>query len=352
MDSSSFATPVVLVTGGAGFLGINLIRFLLQRGCRVRSLDIAPFTYPERSHIEVIDGDIRNPQTVDQAMAGVNVVVHCAAALPLYAPVDIFSTDVEGTRCLFTAATQKGVDRFVYISSTAVYGVPDHHPLYETDSLHGVGPYGQAKVAAEKIAEEFRHQGLCVPIIRPKSFIGPERLGVFALLFDWASDGHGFPLLGNGKNRYQLLDVADLCAAIWLTITKDRLVVNDTFNIGATQFATMRQDYQAVLNHAGYGKKIRCLPAGPAIAILKVLEKLRLSPLYAWVYETASHDSFVATDKAEKLLGWQPQYSNQAALIRNYDWYVSHRQEFSGQTGVSHRLPWQQGILSFAKHFF
>ena len=344
--------PFVLVTGGAGFLGINLIRFLLQRGMRVRSLDVAPFTYPERSQIEVVDGDIRHPETVDRAMDGVTIVVHCAAALPLYAPHDIFSTDIDGTRLLLETAQRRSIERFVYISSTAVYGIPDHHPLTEDDPLQGVGPYGQAKVAAEQIAVSFRQSGLCVPIIRPKSFIGPERLGVFALLFDWASDGHGFPLLGNGKNRYQLLDVEDLCTAIWLTMTKDQLVVNDTFNIGATKFATMREDYQAVLDHAGYGKKIRCLPAGPAIAILKVLETLHLSPLYAWVYETASRDSYVATDKAERKLNWHPQYSNQAALIRNYDWYLAHRQEFVGQAGVSHRVPWRQGILSFAKHLF
>ena len=63
---------------------------------------------------------------------------------------------------------------------------------------------------------------MCVPIIRPKSFIGPERLGVFDLLYDWAKDGHGFPMIGNGKNRYQLLDVEDLCDAIYLCATMDR----------------------------------------------------------------------------------------------------------------------------------
>ncbi len=105
------------------------------------------------------------------------------------------------------------------ISSTAVYGIPDHHPLLEDDELVGVGPYGRAKIAAETECLQFRAKGLCVPIIRPKSFVGPERLGVFALFYDWAQTGHGFPMIGNGKNRYQLLDVEDLCEAIWLTMT-------------------------------------------------------------------------------------------------------------------------------------
>jgi nucleoside-diphosphate-sugar epimerase len=79
-------------------------------------------------------------------MHGVDQVVHCAAALPLYDPKDIFTTDVEGTRTLLEAAQRQGVQRFIHISSTAVYGVPDHHPLYEGDRLDGVGPYGQAKI--------------------------------------------------------------------------------------------------------------------------------------------------------------------------------------------------------------
>src|SRR5690606_29619263 len=87
-----------LVTGGAGFLGINLVRYLLARGHRVTSLDIAEFDYPERSHAQVttIKGDIRDRAAVDRAMQGVDIVVHCAAALPLYSREDIFSTDVDG----------------------------------------------------------------------------------------------------------------------------------------------------------------------------------------------------------------------------------------------------------------
>jgi nucleoside-diphosphate-sugar epimerase len=133
-----------------------------------------------------------------------------------------------------------------------------------------------------------------VPIIRPKSFVGPERLGVFALLYDWAKDGKNFPMIGSGNNRYQLLDVEDLCEAIYLCATLDRDRVNDTFNIGAKEFTTMREDYQAVLDAAGFGKKIIPFPAAPVIWALRILEALHLSPLYKWVYETAATDSFVS----------------------------------------------------------
>src|SRR5918993_651256 len=165
----------VLITGGAGFLGVNLARHLIIRG------------------------DIRNKAVVDRAVKGADFVVHTAAALPLYSPEDIYTTDVEGTRNVLDASLRHGVKRFVHVSSTAVYGIPDHHPLYETDRLEGVGPYGQAKIQAEMICLEYRAKGLTVPIIRPKSFVGPERLGVFALLYDWAYTGHNFPMIGTGN---------------------------------------------------------------------------------------------------------------------------------------------------------
>ena len=342
----------ILVTGGAGFLGINLIRHLLKNGHEIVSLDIADFDYPEKEIITEIKGDIRDRDTVRKALENVDTVVHTAMALPLYEPEEIISTGIDGTKILLEESLNNKIERFIHISSTAVYGIPDHHPLYETDQLDGVGPYGIAKVEEEKMCVEFRKKGMVIPIIRPKSFIGPERLGVFALLYDWAYTGHGFPMIGSGNNKYQLLDVEDLCDAINSCIVLDKNDVNNTFNIGAKEYTTMREDYQAVLDFAGYNKKIKGLPEVPIIWTLRLLETLKLSPLYKWVYETASKDSFVSIDKAEKLLKYKPKFSNKDALIRNYKWYVDNLNSFQNQSGVSHRVPWKQGILSIAKKFF
>lgn len=338
------------ITGGSGFLGINLVRYLLGHGHTVVSYDIAPFEYADcKDKIREVVGDVRDIKTLTEAMKGAEVVVHAAAALPLYSEADIYSTDVTGTKNVLEAAKSCGVARVVYISSTAVYGVPDHHPLYETDPMVGVGPYGKAKVEAEQVCLKYRQEGMCIPIIRPKSFVGPERLGVFALFYDWAKDGCSFPMIGNGRNKYQLLDVDDLCDAIYACSTGHENKVNDTFNIGAKEFETMREDYQAVLDEAGHGKHIIGTPANLIILILRVMEFFRLSPLYKWVYETAGKDSFVSIEKAENVLGYKPKYSNKQALIRNYHWYLKHLGDFEGKSGVSHRVPWRQGILGVFK---
>ncbi len=342
-----------LVTGGAGFLGINLVRYLLAKGQAVTSLDVADFDYPDaRDKIRIVRGDIRNVGDVRRAMEGVDVVVHAAAALPLYKPSDIFSTDIDGTRVVLDEAVRANVRRFIHISSTAVYGVPDHHPLLESDQLHGVGPYGEAKVAAEALCAQYRANGLCLSIIRPKSFIGPERLGVFAMLYEWASDGRNFPILGSGNNLYQYLDVEDLCEAIWLCATLPEEQVNDTFNIGAERYGTPRTDFQAVLDKAGFGKRVVSIPERPAIMALRLLEALHLSPLYKWIYETAGKESFVSIEKAKTKLGYAPKYSNVDALLRNYHWYLEHKAEFHSKGGVTHRTPWAQGALRVCKVFF
>jgi len=343
------------ITGGAGFFGINLTRFLLEKSHRVISFDISPeYDYHEKNDSRVIvkKGDIRDIEAVRAAIKGCDIVVHTAAALPLYSEEDIRTTDIDGTRNVLQTAFDARIKRVIQISSTAVYGISDHHPLVETDKLIGIGPYGIAKIEAEKVCEEFRRKGMIVPILRPKSFIGPERLGVFALFYDWASTSHGFPMIGSGHNRYQLLDVYDLCEATYLCAELPPEKVNDTFNIGAEKFTTMKEDYQAVLDYAGFGKKIRGFPATPVIWALRLLEALHLSPLYKWVYETASKDSFVSIEKAKNILGFKPRYSNKEALIRNYQWYLNNRDSFANTSGVSHRVPWKQGILRFVKLFF
>lgn len=291
-------------------------------------------------------------KALDKAMDGIDIVVHCAAALPLYTAEQIYSIDIDGTRNVLEAAKKHSIDRVVHISSTAVYGIKTKNPTSEDDPLVGIGPYGKAKIESEEVGEEYRKKGMCVPILRPKSFIGPERLGVFALLYDWAKEGCNFPMVGSGKNEYQLLDVEDLCDAIYLCMTLPANKANDTFNVGAKEFTTMKEDYQVVLDKAGFGKKIIGFPAMPMVLTLRLLELMHLSPIYKWVYETAYRDSVVTIDKAEKQLGFKPKFSNKDALLRNYAWYLKNEEYFKNTSGVSHRVPWKQGILSVAKLFF
>ena len=338
------------ITGGAGFLGLHLSRRLLADGHQVRSLDTAPLDDTGlEATVDEQRGDIRDPAAVARLVAGADVVVHAAAALPIQAKREsIFSVNVTGTENVVAAVRAAGVRRVVLISSTAVYGVPKVHPLFEDFPVVGVGWYGESKIQAEQVVRQAT--GVETAIVRPKTFLGPERLGVFEILFDWIREGRRIPILGSGHNRYQLLAVSDLVDAIVLAGERPE-AVGETFNIGARQFGTVRDDLGALIAHAGSGSRLFPFPAKVAEVGLRALELAHLSPLAEWHYKTAHKDSFVDIGKAQRLLGWEPRLSNAQTLIDTYDWYMAHRGEIGG-AGVTHRVPWNQQALGVLKKLF
>ncbi|WP_345780933.1 NAD(P)-dependent oxidoreductase [Halosolutus gelatinilyticus] len=344
----------VIVTGGTGFLGLHACQYFRDRGWDVTAFDLKPFDdEDDTAGIGFVRGDVRDEERVADAIeaADADVIVHSAAALPLWDDDVIREVTVDGTRSVLWAARDHGVDRVVYVSSTAVYGTHDAHPITEKSPLDGVGPYGEAKIEAEKVCEDFRRMGMCVPILRPKTFVGPQRLGVFQILFDWVEDGANVPLVGWGTNQYQLLHVDDLVRAIGLLTDVDADAANETYNVGATEFETMKSDFQAVIDEAGTGKRVIGTPALLAVLALRVLNALDLSPLYPWVYETAHEDSYVSVEKLREL-GWEPEYSNEEALVDTYRWYLENYEERGDRTGRDHRVAWDQGALKLAKFAF
>jgi nucleoside-diphosphate-sugar epimerase len=334
------------ISGGAGFLGLHLARRLLADGHQVRTLDVAPLDDPElEAAVEELQGDVRDRDRVARLVADADIVVHAAAALPIQASRDsIRSVNVTGTEHVLQAGRAAGAKRVVFISSTAVYGVPEKHPIEEDDPLVGVGSYGESKIDAEALC---RVAGVETTIIRPKTFIGPERLGVFEILFDWIREGRRIYILGKGHNRYQLLAVEDLVDAI-VRAADAPDAAGETFNVGATEFGTVRSDLQALIDHAGSTSRLRPVPVKPAEVALRGLELLRVSPLAEWHYKTAHRDSFVDVSKAQRLLGWQPRLSNRDALVETYDWYLANRGRVGG-AGVTHRVPWNQQALGLLK---
>src|SRR5438067_7005162 len=299
------------LSGGAGFLGLHLSRRLLADGHQVRTLDVVPLDDTElEASVEELRGDVRDAESVRTLVDGADVVVHAAAALPIQASrASIRSVNVGGTENVLRAADDAGVRRVVFISSTAVYGVPEKHPIEEEDPLVGAGSYGESKIDAEGLC---RVAAVETTIIRPKTFVGPERLGVFEILFDWIREGRRIYVLGTGHNRYQLLAVEDLVDAVVRAATASE-AARETFNVGATEFGTVREDLGALIAHAGSSSRLRPVPAKPAEVALRALELLHVSPLAEWHYKTAHKDSFVDVSRAQRVLGWQPRYSNREA---------------------------------------
>lgn len=341
----------VLITGGVGFLGLHLAHYFNKHNHQVSLLDIADYNKDEfGDSFAFHQVDVRDKKNLEPILKDQDLVIHAAAALPLWTKKDILTTNIDGTENVLSFSLKHNLPRVIYISSTAVYGVPERHPIYENDPLVGVGSYGESKIEAEKICQKYIKKGLNVTIIRPKTFIGTRRLGVFEILFDWIKDGKKIPVIGNGKNQYQLLDVDDLVDAIYLFSKENHKKYNDTFNIGAKEFTTVEQDLHQLCDYAQSGASVLSTPAKPVKAALSLFDNLGISPLYKWVYDTADKDSFVYLDKIEKTLNWTPKYSNQEALIKAYSWYLENYDSIkSTSPGLTHTAGWKQGILGLVK---
>ncbi|MBI2039965.1 NAD(P)-dependent oxidoreductase [Candidatus Microgenomates bacterium] len=342
----------VVITGGAGFLGLHLTTYLNKKGYALTLLDIQQFNTKEyRGNYKLAHCDVRNKKKLDPLIKGADIVIHAAAALPLWGKEDIYTTNINGTKNVLELTKKHKVRRVIFISSTAVYGIPKKHPIEEEDPRIGVGPYGESKIIAEDLCFQAIEEGMPITVIRPKTFVGTGRLGVFEILFDWIHDGKKIPVIGNGGNRYQLLDVDDLVEVIYLFCRGNKGSYNGVFNIGAEKFGTVKKDLGELFKFAKSGSKVFPTPAWLIKKLLWLFDKLKLSPLYQWVYDTADKDSFVSIEKLKETLNWKPKYSNAQALIKAYDWYLKNYKEIKTHTsGITHTAGWKQGILRLFKY--
>lgn len=341
----------VLITGGTGFLGCYLARYFAKQNFKVTLFDTAPLEAKDLiGKVKVIKGDIRNKKAVENAINGQVYIIHAAAALPIQRTKNnIFSVNVDGTKNVLEAALRHKVKRIIFISSTAVCGVPKNLPETEETPLSPIGYYGESKVIAEKLFREFGEKGLSFNIIRPKSFLGPERLGVFEVWFEAIYSGKRVFILGNGRNKYQLLHVGDVVTAVRKALFSD--IDKEIFTIGAQEFKTWRKDLGEIIKYEKSSSKITSLPVVPSQILLWILEKLNLSPIAAWHYKSLPVDSYVSNEKTKRVLGFTPIYSNKELLVESYLWYKKNRSRLLAKKGKTHRVGWDFRALDLFSRF-
>jgi len=332
-----------LVTGGSGYFGNLLVARLLERGEQVRVFDILDADdRPET--VEFVQGDIRDKQAVNAAVAGADIVHHNVAMVPLAKDIDAFwSVNSSGTLNLLEAARSAGTTKVVYTSSSAVFGVPEQLPVDEYITPRPAEAYGKAKLAGEEMCWRFADEGLDVSIIRPRTIMGHGRLGIMQMLFDWIREGRNVPVFDGGDNKYQFVHADDLAEACILAADRPG---SRAYNIGADRFGTMRQTLAALAKHAGTGSQVKSVPSAPAVAMMKLTSAIGLSPLGAYHSLMYGQDMYFDGSRAHDELGWSARYSNDEMFAESYDWYLEHREEVLAQNNASHhRSPVKQGVL-------
>lgn len=338
----------VLVTGGAGYFGTVLVDRALARGDEVRILDVQrPGPRAEGATVDVVVADVRDRDAVQDACAGIDVVLHNVAQVPLAKDRDLFeSVNVLGTANVLLAARDTGVGKVVHTSSSAIFGIPERNPVTEDTPPRPLEAYGRAKAEAEALCREAAAGGLDVSIVRPRTILGHGRLGIMAILFEFVAEGAPVYVLGSGDNRYQFVHADDLADACLRAGDRPGPA---TYNIGATEFGTMRQLLQALVDHAGTGSSVRSLPVAPARLGMKAASLAGQAPFAPYHWLLYSESLWFDTTKAQQELGWQPVHSNAEALIESYEWFLAHRGQVAGGGGSHHQSPVKLGALRLLK---
>lgn len=339
--------PRILITGGSGYFGCLLRDRLRAAGAEVRIFDLLDVE-DRPADVDLVRGDIRDRESVRRACAGIEVVYHNVAQVPLAKDRALFrSVNCDGTAVLLEAARAAGVRKIVHTSSSAIFGVPLHNPVDETTAPHPREAYGEAKLAAEELIQAaVREHAMDVTIIRPRTILGHGRLGIFQILFDWVMEGRRIPLLGRGDNIYQFVHADDLADACVRAAASPGPAV---FNIGADRFGTMRETVEALCRHADTGSRVYSLPLRPLELAMNATSALGLSPLGPYHALMYGRSLWFDTTRARRELGWQARWSNEEMICESYDWYLGHRQELRGSGSSAHRSPVRQGVLGLLR---
>lgn len=331
-----------IVTGGSGFFGQHLVELLVSKGEAVKGLDVLPPATPVPGATYALT-DVTNPQAVAEELCPNDVLIHNAAVVPLARDKKRFwQVNVEGTKAVLKAAEAVGVKKVIFISSSSVFGVPTTSgPITEETPLAPFEEYGKSKAAAEAVCRSFKDR-LDISIVRPRTIVGPGRMGILALIFDWVARHRPVIVLGQGRNRYQLIAASDLAEAVYRISTSPACKGEDV-NIGTPFFGPLREDLEGFFIKVGSRSRVYGVPGVIARLVLPLLSAVRLVPFVSYQYTVADKDIFFSTEKIERLLNWVPTKSNADMLAEAFLWYKQHPQ--TGKGGSIHSRGVKRGLL-------
>lgn len=328
VDLRSLDGKTLLITGGAGFIGSNLIHFMLKRFSHIKIINLDKLTYAGNlenlrdiendPRYEFIHGDIRDNELVEKLFRKVNGVIHLAAETHVDRSIldagEFVLTDVYGSFVLFEALRKVDIDFFLHVSTDEIYGSRDEGFFTEEDPINPSSPYAASKAGADRLAHAYNvTYGLPILILRPSNNFGPYQYPEkFIPLFTTnALEDQVLPLYGEGTNVRDWLYVEDHCWAIELVIRKG--TIGEVYNVGAN-----------------------CEVQNIAVAY-RILETLkRPRSLIKSVPDRLGHDRRYALDcRKIHALGWEPKHSFEDALSATVTWYRDHPEWWKAIKGKS-----------------
>jgi dTDP-glucose 4,6-dehydratase len=330
----------ILVTGGAGFIGSNFIRYLLktQKDVHIFNLDLLTYAgslenlreLPDLSRYTFVRGDICDRSLVDRLLAEhkINQIIHFAAEThvdrSIVGPAQFIQTNVIGTFTLLEAARQAWlIDKilplsevhFHHVSTDEVYGTlkPEDPAFSETTPYSPNSPYSASKAASDHLVRAYFHTyGLPVTLTNCSNNYGPYQFPekLIPLMILNSIEGRRLPVYGDGRQIRDWLFVEDHCEAIWLVATRGRC--GETYNVGGNNQPTNLEIIHEICQLLDTER-----PESPYQPHQQLIQ---------YVTDRPGHDRRYAMNiqKIQSELGWQPRQSLETGLRETVDWYLHH----------------------------
>ena len=212
------------------------------------------------------------------------------------------------------------------MTSSAVFGLPMELPLTNLSDRIPVEIYGQSKKDAEDLVISLMaaNSNFSASIVRPRTILGTERLGIFELLFKWISQGTDAFVIGKGSGLFQFAHINDIVnSSIQSCILKKKGI----FNVGALEFSSLSEDLESLTEYANTGSRVKKLPENITIGGLKILDNLNLSPFAPWHYLTYHKSFYFDSSYVFQELNFSPKGSNIECLKEAYDSYLKNKEQ-------------------------
>ncbi|MBA3312401.1 MAG: NAD-dependent epimerase/dehydratase family protein [Planctomycetota bacterium] len=323
---------LVLVTGATGLVGSHVAERLRQLNVQTRAIvrSNADTSLLRSWGVEIVPGDLTDSASLASAAEGVTVVIHCAAKVGDWGPVEDYrKVNVEGLAGLLDAVQRPGVlKRFVHISSLGVYEARDHHGTDETTppSLSGIDGYTRTKAESEKLVlDRVRQTQLPAVVLRPGFIYGPRDRTILPRILSRLKDG-SFKYLGSGGQLLNNTYVGNVVEAVLLAIRRDD-VLGEAFNITDDQLVTKRYFAAGIARRAGLPEPTKSVALPVAKAAAKVLEAVYRAlgkkeaplPSMATVKFLGLNLDY-SIDKARNRLGYAPSITFDQGMDRTFAW--------------------------------
>jgi UDP-glucose 4-epimerase len=338
-----------VVTGAMGFFGSVMANYLIDQGHEVLSIDRLAENDPNRRY-KNIQLDITDGAAFTQAVRDygqVDAILHIAALLAhVKESLDhLWASNVDGTRNVMECARTLGIKKVVFTSTNCVFSTGFDKPVNESTPTQPIELYGRSKLAAEEIINSYTD--VSAVIIRCPTIIAAGRLGLLTILFDFVREGRRLYLVGDGSNRYTFIAGHDLANACLLASQSEHRGI---YHVGSDNVPTMKELYRNLITSAGKTPRLVCIPEGPTVLALKILNTLGLSPLGPYHYRMLAANFVFDTTKIKRDLGWQPTLTNQEILGQAYKFYIDHFDEINNAQGLSaHKTRAKAGVLNLLR---